>query len=91
MTKYMKKPIPVDAWQIDLLEMQNAGSYPDWVNTAWVNNKIEPNYSTNELAINTLEGKMVATEGDYLIMGPLGEFWFNKRVIFQEMYEEVKN
>ena len=90
MTKYMKKPIAIDAWQIDLLEMQNAGNYPVWVNMAWHNNKIEPNFPARELGIHTLEGKMVAAEGDYLIMGPLGEFWFNKRHIFQEMYEEVK-
>jgi len=86
--KYIKKPIPVDAWQIDLLELVNQGNYPDWVETARVQNQITINsYAADKLSIYTLEGKMVAAEGDYLIKGPEGEYWFNKKDIFEKMYE----
>lgn len=29
--KYIKKPISVDAWQIDMLEIEHQGNIPDWV------------------------------------------------------------
>jgi hypothetical protein len=29
--KYIKKIIPVDAWQIDMLEIDNQGNLPVWV------------------------------------------------------------
>ena len=90
MTKYVKKPIPVDAWQIDL----NIPNMPDWVREAISNyDVLLPLTSTSpyyEATIKTLEGTMTAAAGDYLIKGPKGEYWFNKKEIFEEMYEEVK-
>lgn len=85
--KYIKKPIPVDAWQIDMLEITNQGNYPDWVHEAWTKRAITEGWKNNSLQINTLEGAMTADEGDYLIRGPKGEYWFNKKDIFEEMYE----
>lgn len=84
--KYVKKPIPVDAWQIDCLELANQGNYPEWVHDALINGQIRRIGST-KLQISTLEGEMTANEGDYLIRGPKGEYWFNRRDIFEEMYE----
>ena len=49
-----------------------------------------------ELIIPTLEdgkfikAKHVATEGDYVIKGIRGEFYFCKEDIFNETYEEVE-
>ena len=49
-----------------------------------------------ELVIPTLEdgkfikAKHVATEGDYVIKGIRGEFYFYKEYIFNETYEEVE-
>lgn len=85
--KYLKKAIPVDAWQIDMLEIDNQGAYPDWVKEAWDKKIITHGYRKHSLQIITLEGAMTADEGDYLIKGPKGEFWFNKKNIFEEMYE----
>ena len=90
MTKYVKKPIPVDAWQIDL-----DSDKPDWVREALHNHDISmpmirtPPYY--EVTIKTLEGTMTASAGDYLIKGPKGEYWFNKKDIFEEMYEECED
>lgn len=88
--KYIKKAIPVDAWQIDMLEIVNQGSYPEWVHDAFRLGKIKyiKGVTSESLVINTLEGMMTAAEGDYLIKGPKGEYWFNKKHIFEEMYEE---
>lgn len=88
--KYIKKPIPVDAWQIDMLEIVNQGKYPEWVHDAFRLGRIKyiKGVTSESLVINTLEGMMTAAEGDYLIKGPKGEYWFNKKHIFEEMYEE---
>jgi hypothetical protein len=90
--KYIKKPIPVDAWQIDCLEIVNRGNYPDWVHEALLKNIIfVPVFDSYSIVIKTLEGNMVAAEGDYLIKGSLGEYWFNKKDIFEQMYEKVND
>jgi hypothetical protein len=91
--KYLKKAIPVDAWQIDTLELENQGAYPDWVADALANKSIEHVRISNQVPVHcvrivTLEGTMTAYDGDYLIKGPKGEYWFNKKNIFEEMYEE---
>lgn len=88
--KYLKKAIPVDAWKIDVLELENQGAYPDWVHSALKNNDIQFVHNTIApcLRVITLEGTMTAYDGDYLIKGPKGEYWFNKENIFEEMYEE---
>ena len=89
MTKYVKKPIPVDAWQIDL-----DNDKPDWVKEAIEKKKAY--FHSNDgmqhlpMRVHTLEGTMYAAIGDYLIKGPLDEYWFNKKEIFEQMYEEVK-
>ena len=88
--QYIKKPIPVDAWQIDLLEFRFGGEYPEWVEEARRNHHIGRSFDNNSLIINTLEGEMRASEGDYLIKGPKGDYWFNKKYIFEELYEPVE-
>lgn len=91
MKKYVKKPIPIDAWQIDLLELQSHvdGSYPDWVAKALKDGLIEPYHATRMLSIYTPEGKMKASEGDFLVLGPVGEFYSIKKNIFEMTYDEV--
>lgn len=90
--KYIKKPIPIEAWQIDMLEIVNRGAYPEWVFEAMIQGKVKyvKDMTSESLVIDTLEGSMVAAEGDYLIKGPKGEYWFNKKHIFEEMYEAVE-
>lgn len=43
-----------------------------------------------QLPIVTLEGTMIASEGDYIIKGVRGEFYPCKPDIFAEMYEAVE-
>lgn len=42
------------------------------------------------LKIETLEGLMIATEGDYIIKGVQGEFYPCKPDIFAETYEKME-
>jgi hypothetical protein len=86
--KYIKKAIPVDAWQIDLLELQHQGNYPDWVHNAMQPEyKIFPDIHKKHITIKTLEGHMIGHEGDYLIKGVKGELYPCRKDIFEETYE----
>ena len=52
-------------------------------------NKIVYNSHKNECYIETLEGTMLISEGDYIIKGVNGEFYPCKADIFEKTYEEV--
>ena len=59
---FMKKPIPVKAYQVEQVTI-----------------------------INTLEGKLTAQIGDWVITGVDGEQWPVKKEIFEKTYELYKN
>lgn len=97
MTRYMKKPIPVDAHQYD-------GTWPPVI--AWLEAlsglpkgallvpiggvpPITRDPVTGWLAIDTLEGRMVAKPGAWVVRGVRGEFWAVQEDIFAETYEPV--
>lgn len=44
--------------------------------------------NTSGLIIETLEGDMLASQGDYIIRGIKGEYYPCKSDIFEETYEE---
>jgi hypothetical protein len=81
MAKYRKKPVTIEAKQwtgknIDEIDkFINCGGY---------------SYSCGELKINTLEGKMLASKGDYIIKGVNNEFYPCKSDIFAKTYEKVE-
>lgn len=84
MPKFVKKPIPVDAWQIKFDTVM-----PDWVADAILEYRIRMNKEEKNMKIVTLEGTMTAYEGDYVIKGPMGDYWFNKQNIFEANYDEL--
>jgi hypothetical protein len=90
MTKYRKKPVVIEAKQI------KPGTEEDI--KRWSNGKVyaspvleptENNPSGVYWQINTLEGVMTATIGDYIIKGVNGEFYPCKPDIFHKTYERV--
>lgn len=85
--KYVKKPVAVDAWQISF---QNGANMPDWVADAVLEYRIHMDKVEKTMKIVTLEGVMTAYEYDYVIKGPMGDYWFNKQNIFEANYEEVR-
>jgi len=51
---------------------------------------IEAFQTNEEIAIETLEGTMIASPGDYVITGIKGETYPCKPDIFHESYEEIE-
>lgn len=82
---YTKKPIPIEAHQIT---EHNVYELAKWSDSDVVK---RPDGSISGMMIYTLEGAMTSVIGDYLIKGNHNEFWFNKKEIFEQNYEEVGN
>ena len=79
--KYRKRPVVIEAVQFtdteeSILELSELGLDPVRVDYADLDNPV--------LKIETLEGLMVATEGDYIIKGVQGEFYPCKPDIFKK-------
>ena len=92
MSEYRKKPVVIQAVQLkrdNLKEIETflAGRVmPDMYQAlgGW-----DINWGNSEVTINTLEGKMVARPGDWIIKGVKGEFYPCKPDIFEATYEKV--
>jgi len=76
--KYRKKPVEIDAiqWTGD-----NNIEIFKFCNMSYINDQ--------ELRIQTLEGSMIASIGDYIIKGVKGEFYPCKPDIFEMTYEKI--
>lgn len=78
--KYRKKPVIIEAIQwngenkSEILSFANKSAY----------------ITAGGLTINTLEGNMKASVGDYIIKGVNGEFYPCKPDIFEKTYEKVE-
>lgn len=84
--KYRKKPVEIKAFIWDpQLPVIDA---PEWYFEGCGDGKIFPELN-GTLTIDTLEGKMVAQIGDYIIKGVLGEIYPCKPDIFELTYEKV--
>ena len=91
--KIRKKPVIVDAWEIDTMELQYQGNTPDWVWHAYKEDKVLGTASDGHdmiLRIRTLEGIMSARDGDILVKGVRGELYAINRAIFEETYDVVE-
>lgn len=85
--KYRKKPVVIKALQFfDTAErITELSEFID-------NQEVVVNYEKPDspvLKIETLEGIMTASEGDYIIKGVNGEFYPCKPDIFEKTYEAV--
>lgn len=74
-SKYRKKPVVIDAVQFNIA---NANSL--------IGGRVFQT-TFDKLVIETLEGEMTATAGDWIIKGVAGEFYPCKDDIFQKSYE----
>ena len=90
---YVKLPIPVKAAKLgrdlSILEAKV------WVNSQAKDGRVAvavqlPDERDFGLEIETLEGKMLARIGDYIIQGVQGEFYPCKPDIFESTYQEVR-
>lgn len=79
--KYRKKPVEIEAIQFS---GWNYGEIFDWINDNI--NSVQPICYKETIQINTSEGVMTASVGDYIIKGIKGEFYPCKPDIFRERY-----
>jgi hypothetical protein len=84
MPKYVKRPVVIDALQWTGKNKEEILKFCTKGYLTYSNAKLEP-----ELKIQTLEGLMTATVGDYIIMGVKGEFYPCKPDIFVLTYDKV--
>ena len=92
--KYRKKPIVVDAIQWTCNNLNEVMNFIDSEfkydpNTDYVTSKFIFCKDSKRLQINTLEGTMLVSKGDYIIKGVKGEIYPCKPDIFEKSYEEV--
>lgn len=90
---YRKKPVVVEAVQfVGISDSNNNFSErPDWLIKAIYKDEVIQFFGdTNKLTIQTLEGPIYASVGDYIIKGIQGEIYPCKPVIFQETYEIIQ-
>ena len=89
--KYIKKPIPIDAMRLDF--KNKISNMEDWFLDAVKSGEvvITGNNDSDVIycEIKTLEGIMIANDGDYIIKGIHGELYPCKKDIFEESYIQV--
>jgi hypothetical protein len=79
MPRFRKKPVEIEAvrWEGNNLSEIQRFYKPDGILIG------------DQIAIHTLEGRMLANTGDWIIKGVKGEFYPIKNDIFLETYESV--
>ena len=82
MARYRKKPVVIEA-------VQWTGRNWETI-TKFITAKHELFEAGRIIDITTLEGKMSATPGDWIIKGVKGEFYPCKPDIFEQTYEVVE-
>ena len=90
--KYRKKPVVIEAVQWTGINLEEIKSFVGEslkytiIDGAWKAGIGKPAVS---MEINTLEGVMEASVGDYIIKGVNGEFYPCKPDIFEKTYEAL--
>lgn len=97
MTKYIKKPVEIEAVQLtnyNIIDVYEFIRSPEKVSFAtsedvikW--SKYEIHVKKRGMRLETLEGAMLAQIGDYVIKGIKGEFYPCKQEIFDLTYSEL--
>ena len=82
-----KKPITVNAWKLNHMAMQ---MIPEWVLKAIADKDLFYDQNTEYWGCNTLEGQMMAHDGDYLMLGIKDELYFCAADVFNDTYDIIK-
>lgn len=101
MPKFRKKPIVIEARQhyhMDSVSLsfeaweENGHAIIDWINQGCreLGRGRSAAWEDSQIAIETLEGRMYANPGDYIIKGIKGEFYPCKPDIFEATYEPAE-
>lgn len=87
MNRYRKKPVTVDAWRITKDNVKDVAYWCDGALERSIFFDGRPDEF--RVHITTLEGVMVAEQGDWVIRGVKGEFYPCKHDIFIQTYDEM--
>lgn len=83
--KARKKPVVIEAWKFCMADwLEDPSKYPMIENHPF-------NLAMAVAVIETLEGEMTVSDGDYLIKGVNGEFYPCKPDIFEKTYEILES
>lgn len=94
--KYVKKPVEIEAIQlkedniIEVFNFLDGANYKETKSAEELEDFSKAMLEQGYIEIETLEGYMKASFGDYIIKGVKGEFYPCKPDIFQATYEEVR-
>lgn len=85
-TMYVKRSIPVDAWQV-----RHGSVAPDWVEKAMMERNIElVGDGTGAALVKTSGTWLKAQPGDWIILGVLGELYPCPHEVFARTYQSLK-
>jgi hypothetical protein len=85
--KYRKKPVVIEAVKVCEIEPHKCLHFCEGKAIMQINEET----FEQRIAIETLEGTMIANKGDYIIKGIKGEFYPCKPDIFEASYEAVND
>lgn len=88
--KYKKRPVKIKALKLTLKVWDKLWGNPTDINNYLLQATFEKDSQEKIFVIETLEGVMKATIGDYLIIGIKGEIYPCKEDIFRKTYELVR-
>ena len=94
--KYIKKLVQIEAIQlkedniIEVFDFLDGANYKETKSTEELEDFNQRMLKQGYIEIETLEGIMKVSFGDYIIKGVKGEFYPYKPDIFQATYEEVR-
>jgi len=99
MSKYRKKPVVIEAFQMTRQHRTDNSDWPAWLHEAWNEHYSNPgalfpsDYPNSDgmdkLRIQTLEGPLVVDWDDWIIQGVKGEIYPCKPDIFELTYEDA--
>lgn len=86
--QYRKRPVVIDAFRwIGMDKPEDMNQYPDWFQQAADAGTIL--VGAFSVAIDTLEGRIHAQRGDWILRGIKGELYPCRDDIFEATYEKV--
>lgn len=103
MTRWRKKPIAVNAFQMTKERMNDDADWPGFICNAWLAEEDKPGALRVEsmdgegevatLTIYTLEGPHIVQPDAWIVQGPLPpyEIWAVRDDIFRNTYERVED
>lgn len=86
-SRFQKRPVEIEAWQNDNTSAWVASQIAEWCGGRYRKNELDHG---SRIEIDTLEGTMTASLGDWVIKGVQGEFYPCKPDIFEATYKAVE-